>query len=105
MAQGVFNRLGAKTFGQRASLLISSLATSMGKPPTGPLPHDLTPREAEVLWLIAAGKTNQEIADVLVLSIRTVERHISTVYEKLHLRGRAARASAAAIALNLRANT
>jgi DNA-binding CsgD family transcriptional regulator/tetratricopeptide (TPR) repeat protein len=105
MAQGVFNRLGAKTFGQRASLLISSLATSMGKPPTGPLPHDLTPREAEVLWLIAAGKTNQEIADVLVLSIRTVERHISTVYEKLHLRGRAARASAAAIAVNLRANT
>jgi DNA-binding CsgD family transcriptional regulator len=69
------------------------------------LPHDLTPREAEVLWLIAAGKTNQEIADVLVLSIRTVERHISTVYEKLHLRGRAARASAAAIAVNLRANT
>jgi DNA-binding NarL/FixJ family response regulator len=77
----------------------------MGRPPSGALPYDLTPREAEVLWLIAAGKTNQEIADDLVLSIRTVERHISTVYEKLNLHGRAARASAAAIAVSLRPNT
>jgi len=60
-------------------------------------------REAEVLWLIAAGKTNQEIAEQLVLSIRTVERHISTVYEKLQLTGRAARAAAAAFAARLRA--
>jgi DNA-binding NarL/FixJ family response regulator len=58
-----------------------------------------------VLWLIAAGRTNQDIANELVLSIRTVERHISTVYEKLQLTGRAARASAAAIAAGLRANT
>ena len=105
MAQGVFKRLGARLYGERAAMLIASLAGSMGKPPSTPLPHDLTPREAEVLWLIAEGKTNQEIAEELVLSIRTVERHISTVYEKLNLRGRAARASAAAIAVSLRANT
>jgi DNA-binding CsgD family transcriptional regulator/Tfp pilus assembly protein PilF len=105
LAQGVFNRLGAGLYAQRAADLIASLAGSLGAPPSGPLPHDLTPREAEVLWLIAAGKTNQEIADQLVLSVRTVERHISTIYEKLNLSGRAARASAAAIAVSLQANT
>jgi DNA-binding NarL/FixJ family response regulator len=70
-----------------------------------PLPYGLTARETEVLWLIAAGKTNQDIARELVLSVRTVERHISTVYEKLGLQGRAARAAAASIALALRSNT
>ena len=105
MAQGVFKRLGARAYDERASSVIAALSAGMGKAPSGPLPYDLTPREGEVLWLIAAGKTNQEIADDLVLSIRTVERHISTVYEKLNLQGRAARASAAAIAVNLRANT
>ncbi|HEU0074015.1 MAG TPA: LuxR C-terminal-related transcriptional regulator [Dehalococcoidia bacterium] len=105
LAQGVFKRLGAAVYAERAASIIASLAASMGKPPSDPLPYDLTPREGEVLWLIAAGKTNQEIADDLVLSIRTVERHISTVYEKLNLHGRAARASAAAIAVSLRPNT
>jgi DNA-binding NarL/FixJ family response regulator len=105
MAQGVFKRLGAAVYSNRAAALVSSLAASMGTPPSGRLPYDLTAREAEVLWLIAAGKTNQEIAEHLVLSVRTVERHISTIYEKLHLHGRAARASAAAIAVSLRGNT
>ena len=40
---------------------------------------NLTPREVEVLRLIAEGKSNQEIAAELVLSVRTVERHISTI--------------------------
>lgn len=63
------------------------------------LPYGLTPRESEVLGMIATGKTNQEIAEDLVLSVRTVERHISTIYEKLNLTGRSARTSAAAIAM------
>jgi ATP/maltotriose-dependent transcriptional regulator MalT len=61
--------------------------------------HDLTPREVEVLRLITEAKSNQEIATELVLSVRTVERHISTIYEKLGVSGRAARVSAAAYAL------
>jgi DNA-binding CsgD family transcriptional regulator len=105
LSQGVFNRLGARLYAERATALIASLAAKMGTPPSGPLPYGLTPREAEVLWLIAEGRTNQEIAEALVLSIRTVERHISTIYEKLQLQGRAARASAAAIAVHLRSNT
>jgi ATP/maltotriose-dependent transcriptional regulator MalT len=106
LAQAAFGRVGAALYGERAMALVGQLSGNMGLPPSGgSLPYGLTPREAEVLWLIARGKTNQEIAGDLVLSIRTVERHISTIYEKLQLHGRAARASAAAIAVSLRANT
>lgn len=49
----------------------------------------LTARETEVLRLLAGGRTNREIADELVLSVRTVERHIGNVYGKIAARGRA----------------
>jgi pimeloyl-ACP methyl ester carboxylesterase len=49
----------------------------------------LSARETEVLRLIATGKSNQEIADVLVLSRRTVERHISNLYAKIGVHRRA----------------
>ncbi len=45
----------------------------------------LTPREMEVLKLVAEGHTNQEIADLLVLSIKTVQAHRANVMEKLEL--------------------
>lgn len=45
----------------------------------------LTPREMEVLTLVAEGRTNQEIADQLVLSIKTVQAHRASVMEKLGL--------------------
>lgn len=45
----------------------------------------LSPRELEVLKLVAAGHTNQEIADQLVLSIKTVQAHRANVMEKLGL--------------------
>ncbi|MHB8600034.1 MAG: response regulator [Ktedonobacteraceae bacterium] len=45
----------------------------------------LTPREMEVLKLVAEGYTNQEIADMLVLSIKTVQAHRANVMEKLEL--------------------
>src|SRR5213079_3293092 len=43
----------------------------------------LTPREVEVLRLVAEGRTNQEIADQLTLSIKTVQTHRANVMEKL----------------------
>ena len=49
----------------------------------------LTAREVEVLRLLAGGRTNAEIAEQLVLSVRTVERHAANVYAKLGARGRA----------------
>ena len=61
-------------------------------PAPQPLPSDhaaLTPREREVLALVVAGRSNREIADDLVLSERTVARHIANMYEKLGVHGRA----------------
>ncbi|MGV9599809.1 ATP-binding protein [Streptosporangium sandarakinum] len=48
----------------------------------------LSPREKEVARLVALGRTNREIADVLFLSTRTVETHVATVLRKLGLRSR-----------------
>jgi non-specific serine/threonine protein kinase len=49
----------------------------------------LSQREAEVLRLVANGNSNQQIATTLVLSVRTVERHIANVYAKVGARNRA----------------
>lgn len=56
----------------------------------------LSGREREVLELAAGGQTNAEIADALVLSVRTVERHLSNAYLKLGISGRTARTAAVA---------
>jgi pimeloyl-ACP methyl ester carboxylesterase/DNA-binding CsgD family transcriptional regulator len=57
---------------------------------------DLSRRERDVMRLVAEGLSNQEIAARLFLSVRTVERHLSNVYVKLRVSGKAARAAAAA---------
>jgi len=93
-------QLGAKPAAERAAQLLHALDTATHTPATAsPNRLGLTPREVEVLCLIAAGKSNQEIADVLVLSVRTVERHISTIYQKIGASGKAARAMVTAYAL------
>jgi pimeloyl-ACP methyl ester carboxylesterase/DNA-binding CsgD family transcriptional regulator len=58
--------------------------------------EELSTREREVLRLAADGRTNDEIAVELTVSVRTVERHLSNTYEKLGLNGRVARAAAVA---------
>jgi DNA-binding NarL/FixJ family response regulator len=60
--------------------------TASGAP--GPLPGNLTARQAEVLRLLADGLSNKEIAARLYLSPGTVERHLATIYRKLGLGGR-----------------
>jgi DNA-binding NarL/FixJ family response regulator len=50
----------------------------------------LTPRELEVLRLVAAGKTNREIAAALVISEHTVARHVQNIFGKLDVSSRAA---------------
>jgi len=52
--------------------------------------HGLTARELEVLRQLAAGETNKAIAARLVLSLRTVDRHVSNIYAKLGVSSRAA---------------
>lgn len=76
-------------------------------PSSGPEPPAavlaLSPRELEVLELVAAGMTNDAIAARLFVSVRTVERHLSNTYGKLGVSGKSARAaSAAAFALRAR---
>jgi DNA-binding NarL/FixJ family response regulator len=47
--------------------------------------EDLTPREHEVLGLMAEGRSNQAIAAALVISGRAVEKHVTSIFTKLHL--------------------
>lgn len=79
--------------------LAAELKLQVPIPASTQYPDGLTKREVEVLRLIAAGKSNQEIAWELVLSLRTVERHIANIYQKIGATGRTARATATAYAL------
>ncbi len=56
----------------------------------------LSSRELEVIRLAADGRDNNEIATALVLSVRTVERHLQNIYAKLEVTGKTARAAAVA---------
>ena len=81
-ARGVFAELGAASDLSRVELLAPGVASSEA--------HGLTPRELEVLRLVAAGTTNKGIAAELVLSERTVDRHVSNIFAKLRVSSRSA---------------
>lgn len=83
-AQRAFAGLGAEPAAREVAALIH---------PT--FPNGLTEREVEVLRLVAAGKTNPEIAKLLVLSEKTVSRHLSNIFTKIDV---TTRTSAAAFA-------
>jgi pimeloyl-ACP methyl ester carboxylesterase/DNA-binding CsgD family transcriptional regulator len=70
-------------------------APAVSAPPTRPEPSraDLSAREAEVLEQVAAGRTDAEIAEALVLSPHTVHRHIANIRTKLAVPSRAAAAA------------
>jgi len=72
---------------------VGKLLTAFGSPafltsPEAALPEPLSIREQEILELIAAGLTNQEIADKLVISPETVKKHTGNIYGKLGVRSR-----------------
>ncbi len=73
------------------AVLDQSPAASGGDPGTShpELPDELTPRELEVLKLVATGLSNSEIADKLVLSNATVKTHINRIFYKTGARDRA----------------
>ena len=82
-AAEVFDRLGAAPDS-------AAVAELRGVPA---LPGGLTAREAEVLACLAAGRTNAEIADALVISRKTVARHLANIFTKLGVSTRTAAAA------------
>jgi DNA-binding NarL/FixJ family response regulator len=84
-ADGVFHSLGAAVDRRRVFALR----------PRPDLPAGLTAREAEVLACVAAGRSNRDIAATLVISEKTVARHLSNIFGKI---GAASRTEAAAYA-------
>ncbi|MEP0324391.1 helix-turn-helix transcriptional regulator, partial [Bauldia litoralis] len=81
-ARSVFGELGAAPDLARVA--------AVAKPSALARPDGLTPREVEVLRLVATGKTNKAIASELALSERTVDRHLSNIFTKIDVSSRAA---------------
>jgi LuxR family maltose regulon positive regulatory protein len=82
-------RSGHSADGYETRLLAAINETpGMARPSGELLAEPLTAREMEVLQLIEAGRSNQEIADQFVLSLLTVKRHISNIYTKLGVKSR-----------------
>ncbi len=68
-----------------AQKLLTEISGTQSQPPSD---DPLTDREVEILQLIARGKSNQEIAENLVISVATVYTHVSNILSKLHLASR-----------------
>jgi DNA-binding NarL/FixJ family response regulator len=82
-ARSTFRQLAARPAADEVSLTLA--------PPA--LPAGLTAREVEVLRLVASGRSNAQIATALVLSEKTVARHLSNIFGKLDVGSRTAAAA------------
>jgi len=103
LAQGehlVFSRLRRGAHGEE--LLLIQRKAGAPEPAALMQAFRLTPREADVLYWAALGKTNRDIADILGMSPRTANKHLEHVFEKL---GVETRTAAARMALNVVAQT
>ena len=80
--------LGASAEAARARAVVEALGPRGGRPTAG-----VTPRERDVLALLAEGLTNREIAERLVVSEHTVHRHVANILRKLGLPSRTAAAA------------
>jgi len=98
VAHSEFQAMGAERDSARALTMLGELRVVPSAAPTGVVDTPLavlSPRELEVLGLVAEGLTNRDIAGRLVLSEHTVNRHVANILRKLGLPSRAAAASLA----------
>ena len=86
-AYEMFNAMGAAAFSRRTRAELLAAGDSPQQPADRPGP-DLTPQEAQVCRLAAAGATNAEIATHLFVTTSTVEYHLSKVFRKLDITSR-----------------
>jgi len=93
-ALAIFQRCAAKKDIERVAAIKLHIESRLGKAPA--YPDGLTQREVEVLRLVAAGKSNREIAEALIISLRTVANHVTNIFTKV---GVANRTQAAAYAI------
>ena len=92
------SRLMARHMGQSGfaeAMLLLNVEAAGVTPAARVPPVALTPREAEVLSWLAKGKTNRDIADILGMSPRTVNKHLEHIFEKLGVETRTAAAAVA----------
>ena len=80
---------GEAIFGPTVARRIIDFFADPRPRPTQSVFPELTAREHEVLDLIAAGRSNAEVAETLVLSPKTVRNHVSAIFAKLQVAGRA----------------
>ena len=87
-AQSEFDRLGAERRRDEAVRELRRLGHRVQRAARSTDGDPLTAREREIAELVATGRTNREIAEELVLSTRTIEAHLRSIYGKLDVRSR-----------------
>jgi DNA-binding CsgD family transcriptional regulator len=80
-ALAIFEEFGARLWAEKAR---AELARISGRAPTG----GLTVTEQRIAELVAGGRSNKEVAAALFVTVKTVERNLSRIYEKLGIRSR-----------------
>jgi len=98
IALKAFEKMGAEKYTEKAKQLLKTVHRqhALGQKHDAP---EFTGRELEILRLLAEGKNNEEIAQQLFLSVRTVEKHLTNLYFKMGVSGKSARAFAASYAV------
>lgn len=96
LGNGEFDRALAAGRATKLDEAVALAASEAPAPrPSTSLPHELSPREVEVLKLVAEGLTDAQVAERLFLSPRTIGHHLRSIYRKLRVPSRAAAATAA----------
>jgi LuxR family transcriptional regulator, maltose regulon positive regulatory protein len=88
--------LGAQLYAERAGSLAARIARRLKPGSAASSGSELTARQIEILRRVAAGSTNKKIAAELFLSEKTVDRHLSNIFNKLGVSSRTAAATSAA---------